>query len=94
MPELGTETGQYIFYPNVSQNDFSKISGSPIAYWVSEKVINSFNKYKNLGDYGNPVKGLDTCNNDRFVRQWTDLDNILTAKPVLLILDQVIPFWK
>lgn len=29
-------------YPNISQSNFEKIPGSPIAYWVSEKVIESF----------------------------------------------------
>ena len=36
------DKGALIYYPNISQSNFEKIPGSPIAYWVSEKVIESF----------------------------------------------------
>ena len=51
------------------QNDFFKIPGAPVAYWVSENVISSFDNRK-LGEVANAVKGLDTCDNDRFIRLW------------------------
>lgn len=54
------------------QENFSKIPGSPIAYWVSEGFIKAFENDK-LGDKISAVKGLDTCDNDRFVRDWYEV---------------------
>ena len=54
-------------------SNFDKIPGSPIAYWVSEKAIFNF-KYKKMNDCVNAVKGLDTCDNDQFVREWYEVD--------------------
>ena len=42
IPENGTDAGKKLFYPNITQTNFSKIPGSPIAYWVSNTVINLF----------------------------------------------------
>ena len=59
------------------KENFSKIPGSPIAYWVSEKVLMAFES-STLRDNIAAVKGLDTCDNDRFVREWfeVNIDNI------------------
>ena len=38
------------FY-TANQNDFEKIPGGPIGYWVSLKIIDIFNKNKKLNDY-------------------------------------------
>ena len=55
------------------QENFAKIPGSPVAYWVSQKILHSF-RYKKLGDYGKAQKGLDTCDVDRFVRYWFEIN--------------------
>lgn len=54
------------------QDNFSKIPGAPVAYWVSERVIKDFSK-ETIGSYSNAVKGLDTCDNDRFTRRWEEV---------------------
>ena len=67
---------QYMFlkgdncYPNISQANFEKIPGSPIAYWVSEKTTNVFIKSKPFLSYGKGVKGLDTGDDNYFLKQW------------------------
>ena len=55
-----------------SQSNFSKIPGSPVAYWLSERMMKCFsNKY--LFDYADYNKGLDTGNNDLFLRLWYEV---------------------
>lgn len=56
------------------QKEFEKIPGSPIAYWVSDKVIDSFNKFPELIEL-EPVKaGLTTGNNDLYLRLWFEIE--------------------
>ena len=54
------------------QSNFSKIPGSPVAYWVSINVLSAY-KYNLLSDYGKAQKGLDTCDVNRFVRNWYEV---------------------
>ena len=60
-------------FAQVSSDNFSKIPGMPAAYWVSVNTINAFDKPK-LESGVNAVKGLDTCDNDTFVRFWNEVD--------------------
>ena len=62
-----------IYYPNISQNNFSKIPGCPIGYWVSEKVIKIFNHQK-IGGIYQAKQGCATGDNNRFVRNWSEVD--------------------
>ena len=55
------------------QENFSKISGSPVAYWVSENFVRAFEN-DNLKNHVNAVKGLDTCDNDTFTRHWYEVE--------------------
>ncbi|ARF16732.1 BREX-1 system adenine-specific DNA-methyltransferase PglX [Sporosarcina ureae] len=56
------------------QNQFSKISGSPIAYWVSDKVRTLFENSIKLGEIASPRKGNSTSNNNLFLRLWHEVD--------------------
>ena len=68
------------------QKDFEKIPGSPIAYWVSDKVREIFEKNQKLSEVTNPRKGLVTGNNEFFTKIWTEINfnkvgiNILTRE--------------
>lgn len=55
------------------QSIFLKIPGNPIAYWFSNNAISKFLN-KNIKDIADAMKGLDTCDNDRFVREWYEVD--------------------
>lgn len=57
------------FYETSSEN-FSKIPGSPIAYWVSEKFLNGFSENQNLRDISIARSGLSTGNNEKYMRLW------------------------
>lgn len=60
------------------QENFSKIPGSPVAYWVSENVFKSFS-YSSIGTEMITREGMATADNDRFLRLWYEvgLQNIL-----------------
>lgn len=64
-------TADYDYTANA--DNFSKIPGSPIAYWVSEKTVQAFS-YKLLSDYAYPKQGFATGNNDTFLRFWQEID--------------------
>ena len=55
------------------QDDFEKIHGSPIAYWVSETIYKLFSNQK-LGEISAPRKGNTTTDNDRFLRNWYEVE--------------------
>lgn len=61
------------YYYETDQTNFSKIPGSPIAYWVSQNVVNVFLKGKRLGDISKPRQGMATTNNNRFLRLWHEV---------------------
>lgn len=67
-----SEEGNRIYYPHVSQQNFEKIPGCPIGYWVSEKMIEAFKK-GTLGTRVKSGKGLDSGNNDKFLRYWQEV---------------------
>lgn len=56
------------------QKEFEKIPGSPIAYWVSDKIREIFEKNQKLGDIGEAKQGLATTDNDRFLRLWNEVN--------------------
>lgn len=53
-----------------SQTNFKNIPGTPIAYWVSDKIIATFTNNGRVEDYGEARKGLSTGSNDTFLRHW------------------------
>ena len=55
------------------QENFSKIPGSPVAYWVSKNYIEDFTQ-KKIIDYAAPKQGLATGDNNRFLRLWHEVD--------------------
>ena len=61
------------FYYEQSTNNFSKIPGSPVAYWVSENFISAY-RHKSISDYGFARSGLQTGNNDLFLKFWQEVD--------------------
>lgn len=62
------------------QENFTKIPGMPVAYWVSERLINAFSLGKSLKKVGNPRVGLQTSDNAKFLRLWYEIsiDNFET----------------
>lgn len=55
------------------QSNFSRIPGSPVAYWVSSKIISVFEKGILLGDIADSKQGIATADNNRFLRLWHEV---------------------
>lgn len=55
------------------QSNFSKIPGSPVAYWVSDEFFKIFEKENFLGTLADSKQGLATADNNRFLREWYEV---------------------
>ena len=64
------------FYES-DQSNFSKIPGSPVAYWANSHVLGAFSAGKPLENIADCCTGMQTGNNEKYVRYWfeVDLDN-------------------
>ncbi len=56
-----------------ASDDFTKIPGSPIAYWVGENVQSLFSNNACIDEFIETREGLATADNDRFVRYWFEV---------------------
>ena len=63
-----------VYYPNVEQKNFEKISGWPIGYWASDLILSIFENNPSLESYSSPRKGNSTSNNARFLRLWWEVE--------------------
>ncbi|MFZ1537740.1 MAG: BREX-1 system adenine-specific DNA-methyltransferase PglX [Chromatiaceae bacterium] len=57
-----------------SQDDFKKITGSPLAYWVGRSTREAFSQMGSLGELATTRKGMVTANNDLYLRHWFEID--------------------
>ncbi len=61
-------------YSVLSSDKFTMIPGTPIAYWATENILNSFIDNKPIEYYGQTRKGMVTADNDRFIRHWSEIN--------------------
>lgn len=57
-----------------SQDAFFDIPGIPIAYWVNDKFIENFVLGTHIKDISRARRGLETGNNDKYLRFWFEVD--------------------
>ena len=73
--QLGKEdmflSGENRYFAN--QDDFAKIPGSPVAYWVSEAILSAYTRGKLIGNIADVKIGMGTGKNDIFVREWWEV---------------------
>ena len=62
------------YYYETSTDNFSKIPGSPIAYWLNDNYLNIFNN-EGIYKFCEIHEGLKTANNDKFIRCWYEVDS-------------------
>ena len=58
-------------YPK--QSNFSKIPGSPVAYWLSSKVFELYADSVTMEKCAHPKVGMQTSNNDKYLRLWFEI---------------------
>lgn len=56
------------------QDNFSKIPGSPVAYWLTDNMLSIFEKSTTLAEIAKPRQGLATSDNDRFLKFWNEVE--------------------
>ncbi len=61
-------------YSIKKSENFLKIPGTPVAYWIGDNMLSAFIKGNKLEDLLNPRQGLATSNNDKFLRLWYEVN--------------------
>lgn len=56
-------------------DQFEKIPGKPVAYWASDRMIENFIEYPPIGEIFELKQGLITADNERFIRNWSEISN-------------------
>lgn len=55
------------------QDNFKKIPGEPVAYWVSKNFIDAFSEGEMIGSFSVVSEGIKTGNNEYFLRLWYEI---------------------
>ena len=58
---------------NAKPSEFRIVPGSPFAYWINNNARTAFAEHPSLIDEVRPMVGLQTGDNDRFVRFWQEV---------------------
>ncbi|ERS86350.1 hypothetical protein Q672_14120 [Marinobacter sp. EVN1] len=83
---LNQELGKY----SIPQNQLRKIPGNPIAYWATDNIVDLFDdESAYLGQKLNLREGINTGDNERFLRLWHEVgdasfDRNVSEKPTAL----------
>ena len=56
-----------------NQDNFGKIPGSPVAYWISLEILKLFDE-RTVGSIADAKSGMTTTDNTRFLRLWEEVD--------------------
>ena len=62
------------YFYETTESNFSKIPGSPIAYWLSHKVFECYIHSETMEKVAHPKVGMQTSNNDKYLRLWQEVN--------------------
>lgn len=68
---LDEEYGRFI----TPQKQLKLIPGAPLAYWAEPGTLAAFEKDNRMHQMGTARQGIATADNDRFLRQWFEVDH-------------------
>ncbi|MBU1535821.1 BREX-1 system adenine-specific DNA-methyltransferase PglX, partial [Myxococcota bacterium] len=57
----------------VAADEFKKVPGSPVAYWISDKLRQVFEDGSFLGELVEARQGMATADNNQFLRRWFEV---------------------
>ena len=63
-----------------SAEDFTKIPGSPIAYWAGKAMFEDFSSFESAGQRFDVRNGITTSDNGLFLRLWYEVSNTQVNK--------------
>ena len=69
-PEFFDQRNRYV----AEQANFSKIPGSPIAYWLPLSVFDLYTNNNTMEGIAHPKVGMQTSNNDKYLRLWFEIN--------------------
>lgn len=55
-------------------DDYNELEGKPIAYWISDNIIQIFKKGTKIKEIGDLKVGLQTGDNEKFLKVWHEVD--------------------
>ena len=61
-------------FAQVSTDNFSKIPGSPVAYWATNRLMKDFEDGVSLSSYAEPKQGMATMDNNKYLRRWYEVE--------------------
>ena len=61
-------------FSQTSTDNFSKIPGSPVAYWVNDNIVEIFANNPIIDSIAMPRQGLATGDNNKMLRLWFEVD--------------------
>ena len=71
-------------WKTATQENFSKIPGSPVAYWVGESFVRAFEVGKSISNYADAqASGHKTADNDKYIHFW--FENCLESRNWVLL---------
>ena len=76
-----------------NQDDFAKIPGAPVAYWVSPTIYSMFERCESFESYGDLKVGISTADNNHFVRLWFEIDKEYMQFPEKMPLNESAKKW-
>lgn len=81
IPTSSEKEEAFFTSPRIISNkmNYNKVIGNPICYWASQRLIDSFS-HKTIKDLGSSCVGLVTGNNEKFIRDWYEIDYSLFGR--------------
>jgi hypothetical protein len=67
------ENPQCGYFYTATTDNFTKIPSNPVAYWVSDRILEIFSTSTLLSEIADVKQGLSTANNDEFLRLWYEV---------------------
>jgi len=66
-------------FDEICQSDFSKVPGSPLAYWIDDNTRNVFVENPNMASAAHCIQGIITGDTQRYIRLWPEISFSKTA---------------
>ncbi|MGQ7365929.1 BREX-1 system adenine-specific DNA-methyltransferase PglX, partial [Streptococcus suis] len=60
-------------------DDFKKIPGSPVAYWISRSFLDIYSSSTLLSNIAHSLQGMITGDNNKFLRLWFEVKKNVIA---------------
>lgn len=72
--EVHRNKGEHADVYVVDQNSFKEIGRTPFVYWFGQEILNLFVEKEKIDDISDVVVGLQTSDDERFVRKWWEVN--------------------